>query len=567
MGSSGADSTGTDVFEVPAAGTFRVLPQKEGSYDWVRKENDPLSRRLRHLASGDTQEATARGWYINESGERVSLTASASAEAGTQVLRPGVCWPSLPSRCKRTTQIKKVESPTTVASCAIALVAEGRRVAIVSAASAFHAGGGFSTGGRHALEEALCTQSTLYPCLRSVWRNAGCSKGDRYIPQDGAVLCPHVEIFRDGTATGYAPLATPVTVTCVVSIAMPNLSPRVRDAPMDSVADPASYDSALRDRWRAALHAACVAGASDVVVPDAGCGVYMNQPQSVGAALSQVLHTEFPDAFDAVWVVGTPAFFTAVQTKPPEVAGTPNSSRASQLKAKVLPKRAVKAASSEMLVDVPEDTTVSQQVGSPKTLPLSETNLRRWLSKTVRRSSSRLSTTASTATSEPENSDACSGTFGGFTASLVGSYQHDLDSRHFTSSDTFSSGRASPGFGSPSTGVGAPAGAAAAELVGALLQAATLREGMPWLFQPQAPPVAPPDSYTDQPGAELASGGAASRCATSCACPSPRPLHSCDEELDSPVTVPKSPPMVPRSNLKHTPGLALRCGTARHVAL
>ena len=39
------------------------------------------------------------------------------------------------------------------------------KVVAVNAASAYHAGGGFSTGGRHALEEAMCVQSSLYESL------------------------------------------------------------------------------------------------------------------------------------------------------------------------------------------------------------------------------------------------------------------------------------------------------------------------------------------------------------------------------------------------------------------
>ena len=41
------------------------------------------------------------------------------------------------------------------------LARQGMKVAVVNAASAYHAGGGFSTGGRHALEEATCMQTTL----------------------------------------------------------------------------------------------------------------------------------------------------------------------------------------------------------------------------------------------------------------------------------------------------------------------------------------------------------------------------------------------------------------------
>jgi hypothetical protein len=39
------------------------------------------------------------------------------------------------------------------------------KVVAVNAASAYHAGGGFATGGRHALEEAMGVQSSLYEAL------------------------------------------------------------------------------------------------------------------------------------------------------------------------------------------------------------------------------------------------------------------------------------------------------------------------------------------------------------------------------------------------------------------
>ena len=51
-------------------------------------------------------------------------------------------------------------------------------VQVVSAASAYHAGGGMMTGGRHALEEATCMQSTLY---RSLEKGIQLAKDDGYV--------------------------------------------------------------------------------------------------------------------------------------------------------------------------------------------------------------------------------------------------------------------------------------------------------------------------------------------------------------------------------------------------
>merc|ERR1712118_617152 len=77
------------------------------------------------------------------------------------------------------------------------------KLAIVSAASAYHCGGGFSTGGRHALEEALCTTSTLYNSLQAASTSEeNCEKGS-YIQENGVILTEGVEFFRGETNDGY----------------------------------------------------------------------------------------------------------------------------------------------------------------------------------------------------------------------------------------------------------------------------------------------------------------------------------------------------------------------------
>merc|ERR1712093_225492 len=68
------------------------------------------------------------------------------------------------------TQIRTVKG--VVFGEAVKAASEGKRVVAVNAASAYHLGGGFKTGGRHALEEAMCVQSTLYVSLLQAARLA-----------------------------------------------------------------------------------------------------------------------------------------------------------------------------------------------------------------------------------------------------------------------------------------------------------------------------------------------------------------------------------------------------------
>ncbi|CAK0851929.1 unnamed protein product, partial [Prorocentrum cordatum] len=161
-------------------------------------------------------------------------------------------------------------------------------------------------------------------------------------------LPPSHEVFRHDWHSGYSPMEKPVELACLVSVAMPNQNSRVRDAPVD-VIKPMDYLEVLRSKWRAALHAACVAKASDVVCPDAGCGVYQNQPEAVGAALGAVLQSEYEGHIENVWLCGSSAFAAAVQA-----ALSPGS-----------------------------PTWPLQLAGedSGKVTPLSEGNLRRWLRK------------------------------------------------------------------------------------------------------------------------------------------------------------------------------------------
>eukprot|EP00401_Gymnodinium_catenatum_P054053 CAMPEP_0117525758 /NCGR_PEP_ID=MMETSP0784-20121206/35937_1 /TAXON_ID=39447 /ORGANISM="" /LENGTH=396 /DNA_ID=CAMNT_0005321969 /DNA_START=1 /DNA_END=1188 /DNA_ORIENTATION=+ len=189
-----------------------------------------------------------------------------------------------------------------------------QKAVVVNAASAYHVGGGFTNGGRHALEESMCMQSTLYVSLYYVFRTGEKKKiefegkhYEQYIPENAAVLSPNVHIFREGTyhMPPYEFLDQPTAIAAVVSVAMPNLNSEVSDSPLANIERSAPvYTELLQQKWRATLRAAKAADATYVVVPAAGCGVFKNEPVQVGKALGAVFRSEFYHDFEGIVVVG-----------------------------------------------------------------------------------------------------------------------------------------------------------------------------------------------------------------------------------------------------------------------
>jgi uncharacterized protein (TIGR02452 family) len=196
------------------------------------------------------------------------------------------------------------ESHMLVLDVAEELARVGRKVAVVSAASAYHAGGGMMTGGRHALEEATCMQSTLYRSLEKGIQLAKADNihtpdwvrdGDKFhmhLPEKGVLLSPSVEVFRGGSDAGYRFKPEKVTLQAVVSMAMPNRNRHVRDSPLDAPRDLRDYENLVRSKLEATIHAGAYAGADTFVIPDVGCGVFQNDPRIVGRLLGEVLRTQ-----------------------------------------------------------------------------------------------------------------------------------------------------------------------------------------------------------------------------------------------------------------------------------
>lgn len=184
----------------------------------------------------------------------------------------------------------------------------GHRVAVVNPANAHNPGGGFKSGGKHALEEAICMQSSLYPSLEKAAAEARRRGESTHIPDDGVLVSRNVVVFRSGTADQYRSIH-PVMLAGVVSVAMPNLNPDVNSTPVDrrSFED---YQRLVEHKWAMVLEGAAEVEANILVVTDAGCGVFQNDPATVGRLLGAAL-CRCPASISRVVFTGSRAFFGA----------------------------------------------------------------------------------------------------------------------------------------------------------------------------------------------------------------------------------------------------------------
>jgi len=299
-----------------------------GSYDWLRKGNGGRARDLRLEAALQTWAACQHGGYDLD-GNPLHLEHVDAMVNGTSLLEYERAKDmDLPSTSFETVWSRY--PPGMAVNVAVDKAQEGHNVAIVNAASAYHAGGGFTTGGRHALEESLCMQTTLSKSLFAAADLARAKKieipehvrpsGPKYgsawdvhIPYEGVIFSPHVEVFREGTFQGYPFLEQPVKLS-VVSVAMPNGNDRIRDAPVDMPPDREEYLSLVHKKLYT-LAAACVqAGVTHLVMVDAGCGVYSNEATDVGEAFGKLIYDSFPSSFAEIALSSSKSFADAVES-------------------------------------------------------------------------------------------------------------------------------------------------------------------------------------------------------------------------------------------------------------
>mmetsp|Transcript_55307 Transcript_55307/g.131932 ORF Transcript_55307/g.131932 Transcript_55307/m.131932 type:complete len:623 (+) Transcript_55307:82-1950(+) len=305
-----------------------------GSYEWLRKANGLEDRDCRQKAAALTMRACKNGGY-RICGKEVKLVKIEAMLQGTELIRASEAKNILARRPPSTQGGKSLptwakHAPGVAMQVAVEKQKAKAQVAVINAASAYHVGGGFFEGGRHALEESMCMQSALLKSLHAAESKAKAAgvKAPSYavprlprhggewhchVPEDGAILSPHVEVFRAGTTEGYPFLDEATCLTAIVSIAMPNCNDRVRDAPYDKPPSPEAYRTLLQQKFTAMLAACLMANADTIVLPDVGCGVYGNDPEDVGFAFGRALASGFSHVFRDIHIVGGKEFAAAAE--------------------------------------------------------------------------------------------------------------------------------------------------------------------------------------------------------------------------------------------------------------
>eukprot|EP00927_Polykrikos_kofoidii_P057021 TRINITY_DN5112_c0_g1_i1.p1 TRINITY_DN5112_c0_g1~~TRINITY_DN5112_c0_g1_i1.p1 ORF type:complete len:1300 (-),score=221.72 TRINITY_DN5112_c0_g1_i1:44-3889(-) len=287
-----------------------AVVKMDGSHTWIRKDRSEEGRFRRLQAFLMTHRSVMASGYVFN-GKTVELKGVDYMLARTHIRTP--CQrlvtmsgtviktdvdPILPKAGAVDTVLTNACQSGFVSVMEVAqrLSEAGKKVAAVNAASAYHCGGGVSSGGRHALEEAWCIISTLYRSLLAVEpvkvdddEASAHKEFHQHIPTTSCVVSEQVEVFRKPTNEGYGFIETPVTLMAVLSVAMFNRNPSVSDSPLDSPADPKEYAQQTKAKVEAVICAAIDVGAEVLVVPDVGCGVFRNDSRLVGGLFGLLL--------------------------------------------------------------------------------------------------------------------------------------------------------------------------------------------------------------------------------------------------------------------------------------
>jgi hypothetical protein len=92
-----------------------------------------------------------------------------------------------------------------------------------------------------------------------------------------------------------------------------NRNPAVSDSPLDSPDDPAEYVKQTKAKIEACIVAAVEHGAEVLVVPDIGCGVFLNDPTVMGGCFGALLKKYDGDLRQVVLTADRPEFIDAVK--------------------------------------------------------------------------------------------------------------------------------------------------------------------------------------------------------------------------------------------------------------
>eukprot|EP00451_Oxyrrhis_marina_P000070 CAMPEP_0204269964 /NCGR_PEP_ID=MMETSP0468-20130131/17765_1 /ASSEMBLY_ACC=CAM_ASM_000383 /TAXON_ID=2969 /ORGANISM="Oxyrrhis marina" /LENGTH=377 /DNA_ID=CAMNT_0051245437 /DNA_START=42 /DNA_END=1175 /DNA_ORIENTATION=+ len=288
--------------------------QRIYSYDWIRFDNSERARERRREIGGMTWEVVEAGGYIlNGTDVEVQYPTAARYYGVGELLAAD--------------ELRRFESTawfvcdTTVPGTALQHPSVNHDsenpVALLCAGSAYDPGGGFLTGGRHALEEALMVQTTA-------WNAVDYIKESPWISDGSCVIVKDVVLFRHGSDKGYKFVEKPVPIILAISAAY-NRNPNVNKTPIDAPEDDDEYRDGMVQRLRLAFHAAAAEGAKQLVVTDIGCGVFKNDPQVVGDLMGELLQEVTQLGwFSAIFITGSSSFKSAVMCHCPSASAQPD---------------------------------------------------------------------------------------------------------------------------------------------------------------------------------------------------------------------------------------------------
>jgi hypothetical protein len=260
--------------------------EDEPPFKWLQVSNEPDARLLR---IGGACESLWKARSLNDGVRKVTLLSHS-----------GRGRPSHADMGEKTGKFEmRVEPGFSAFELAEMQVKKGRRVAGMLISSAETIGGGFMTGCLAGLEEDLCMRSDLHLFLReaaftserkNITNKQGCYC---HIPEDGALLCNDVTMFRDGRETGYKPLATPLVIPAIICISLHNLNPfqsincedRVR---LDSLKRN-EYAADLKCKFEMMLQAASDTKVEVLTISDQGCEQLHNKGALLGKAFGSAL--------------------------------------------------------------------------------------------------------------------------------------------------------------------------------------------------------------------------------------------------------------------------------------
>eukprot|EP00397_Hematodinium_sp_SG-2012_P004637 GEMP01004649.1.p1 GENE.GEMP01004649.1~~GEMP01004649.1.p1 ORF type:complete len:899 (+),score=161.54 GEMP01004649.1:626-3322(+) len=312
-----------------------LVSAKYASYDWLKNSMQPFDKLQRVMIAFQTTTAAWVGGYhmfdtphklkyvpymiketwIEKGDVSQKLTAEGKFHRTRLLLLPGSFGPD-----------RNVMEVST--QCA----QNGKKVVAVNAASAYSTGGGILTGGRHAMEEGWCVQSSILPSLIHAlplgmatkstlyeriaeglprWTPDGSKRiFHRHFPEDSVVVSPRVEIFRSPFFDGYQFLESPVVLQGVVSCAAYNFNKNVTDAPLDAPRGKGKYADGMRKKLHAVMQAAIKLEGDVLVISDIGTGVFRNNSQQVGTAVGEMILQAY-GCFQLVILLGTQSFCDA----------------------------------------------------------------------------------------------------------------------------------------------------------------------------------------------------------------------------------------------------------------